>query len=96
MEEAKEIISKIKNDNLESIYSFTKDGGKNKDKSNYTSNNLNKQTNDSLPSGFKNNEAWNAYIRKVIGTRSFLNDTELKKIQRNLLEASLMVVTCVG
>ena len=96
MEEAKQIISKIKNDNLESIDSFTKDEGKNKDKSNCTSNNLNKQTNDSLPSGFKSNEAWNAYIRKFIGTHSFLKDIELKKIQRNLLEASLMVVTCVG
>ena len=52
-EEAKQIISTIKNDNVENTESFTKDRGKNNDKSNYTSNNLNKQTNDNLPSGFK-------------------------------------------
>ena len=72
----------MKNDNLENNDSFTKDRGKNKDKSNYTSNNLNKQTNDSLPLDFKRNEAWNAYIRKVIGTYSFSNDTELENTKK--------------
>ena len=52
-EYSKQIISTIKNDNVENTESFTKDTGKNKDKSNFTSNNLNKQTIDSLPSDFK-------------------------------------------
>ena len=82
MEEAKQIISTIKNDNLENTDSFTKDRRKNKEKSKYTSNILNKQTNDSLPSGFKSNEAWNAYTRKVVGTYSFLNDTELENTKK--------------
>ena len=42
MEGAKQIISTIKNDNLDNNDSFTKDKGKDKDKSNYISNNLNK------------------------------------------------------
>ena len=82
MEEAKKVISKIKNDNLENTDYFTKDGGKNKDKSSYTSNNLNKQTNDNLSSDFNSNEAWNAYISKVIGTHSFLKEKHLENINK--------------
>ena len=82
MKETKQIISTIKNDNLENTDSFTKYRGKNKDKSNYTSNNLHRQTNDSLSSSFKSNEGWNVYIRKVIGKNSFLNDTELENTKQ--------------
>ena len=38
--------------------------------------------NDSLPLDFMSNEAWNAYIRKVIGTHSFSNDTELENTKK--------------
>ena len=82
MEQTTQFISTIRKDNLNNNDSLTKDRGKNKNKSNYNINNLNKQTNDNLSSDFNSNEAWNAYISKVIGTHSFLKDKHLENINK--------------
>ena len=67
MEEARQIFSTINNNNSSQTIE-TKIGERIKGNSSHN-----------LPSGFNSDEAWNAYIRKVIGTHSFLKDEESEK-----------------
>ena len=76
MEEARQIFSTINNNNSrQSIETKARERGK----GNSHQRDLNKQISHNLPSGFNSDESWNAYIRKVIGTHSFLKDEELEK-----------------
>ena len=76
MEEARQIFSTINNNNSrQTIETGTGERGK----VNSHHRDLNKQISHNLPSGFNSDEAWNAYIRKVIGTHSFLKDEESEK-----------------
>ena len=76
MEKARHIFSTINNNNFrQSIETKTGERGK----GNSHQRDLNKKISHNLPSGFNSDEAWNAYIRKIIGTHSFLKDEELEK-----------------